>query len=104
MSDDEAHISVPTYFLIFGTLLILTGITVAVAFMDLGPMNTPVALAIAVIKATIILAFFMHLKTQNKLLWCFALAGFFWVGLFTVGTMDDYLTREAPAHPELRHK
>lgn len=101
---EAAHISLRTYFLIFGTLLILTGVTVAVAFVDLGPLNTPVALGIAVLKATLILAYFMHLKGQNKLLWCFALAGFFWVGLFTVGTMDDYLTRDAPGHPELRHK
>jgi cytochrome c oxidase subunit IV len=105
MSDaEEAHISIPTYLVIFVVLLMLTGITVAVAFVDLGALKTPVALGIAVIKATLILAFFMHLKGQNKLLLCFALAGFFWVGLLTLGTMDDYLTRESPTHPELKHK
>lgn len=100
----EPHISIGTYLAIFATLLILTGVTVGVAFVDLGALNTPVALAIAVVKATLILTFFMHLKGQNKLLWCFALAGFFWVGLLSLGTMDDYLTRSNPDHPELHHK
>lgn len=100
----EPHLSIGTYLAIFAALLILTGVTVGVAFVDLGPLNTPVALAIAGVKATLILIFFMHLKGQNKLLWCFAFAGFFWVGLLALGTMDDYLTRSNPDHPELRHK
>ena len=103
-NDEEAHTSVVTYLVIFVVLLTFTGVTVAVAFVDLGPLNTPIALGIAVVKATLILAYFMHLKQQNKLLWCFALAGFFWVALLALGTMDDYLTRASPAHPELRHK
>ena len=42
--------------------MLLTGVTVAVAYVDLGPMNTVVALAIACFKAMIVVLYFMHVK------------------------------------------
>ena len=55
---------VPTriYYGIFAILLILTGVTVAAAYVDLGRMNTVVALAIACFKALIVVLYFMHVK------------------------------------------
>lgn len=98
-NDEEAHVSVVTYVLVFVALLALTAITVGVAFVDLGALNTPVAISIAVVKALLIFAYFMHLKSQPKILWCFAVAGFFWVALMIAGTGDDYLTREPDPQP-----
>jgi len=53
----EAHtehiVSAKSYIAVFVTLLVLTATTTAVAFADLGPWNTVVALAIAFIKATL---------------------------------------------------
>jgi cytochrome c oxidase subunit 4 len=43
-------------------LLVLTVITVAVTYVDLGPLNLVVALVIAMTKATLVLLFFMHLR------------------------------------------
>ena len=99
---EAKHAPFASYVVIFFVLLALTASTVAIAFVDLGPFNTTVAVGIAVVKATLILAWFMHLKGENKLLWCFAAAGFFFMALLTIGAIDDELTREAPAHPELR--
>ena len=50
------------YWTIFGTLLLCTGLTVLIARMDFGAMNTPIALAIAGFKATLVILFFMHLR------------------------------------------
>ena len=46
-----------------GTLLLLTLVTVAATKIDLGPsLNLALAMVIAVIKATLVVLFFMHLK------------------------------------------
>ncbi len=104
MSDDEVHAPLSSYVLVFVALLSLTAVTVGVAFVDLGALNTPVALVIAVVKGLLIFAYFMHLKSQPKILWSFAIAGFFWVALMIIGTSDDYLTREPDPKPPISSK
>ena len=51
-----------TYYAIFGALMVLTGVTVGAAFVNLGSFNFPVAIAIAITKATLVILFFMHLR------------------------------------------
>jgi cytochrome c oxidase subunit 4 len=82
-----------TYYLIFLTLMAFTGITVAVAFVDLGPMNVVVAMTIAVLKATLVVLFFMHVKYSTKLTWAVVIGSVFWLGILIVMTSTDYLTR-----------
>jgi len=50
----------------WGTLLVLTGVTIAVAQLDLGTWNVVAALAIASVKACLVALFFMHLKYDKK--------------------------------------
>src|SRR6188508_3087042 len=57
-----------TYYAIFGALMVLTAVTVAVAFVHLGALNFPVALAIAVTKATLVILFFMLTLTMTDYL------------------------------------
>ena len=47
-------------------LLILTGVTVGVSYLDMGIFNVPVALGIACFKVSLVLLFFMHLKYESK--------------------------------------
>jgi cytochrome c oxidase subunit IV len=82
-----------TYYLIFLTLMVCTAITVAVAFIDLGPLNTFVAMTIAVLKATLVVLFFMHVKYSTRLTWAVVMASVFWLGILIVMTAGDYLTR-----------
>jgi cytochrome c oxidase subunit IV len=90
----EPHVSIRTYALVFLALLVLTGLTTAIAFLDLGgSINTMVALAIAVGKALLVILYFMHVRYSDKLTWVFAAAGFFWLLILIGGTMDDVLTR-----------
>jgi cytochrome c oxidase subunit 4 len=90
----SAHV-IPTrvYYTIFTILMVCTGLTVWIAFLDLGPLNTIAALAIAVFKATLVVLFFMHVKYSTKLTWAVVLGSVFWLGILIALTMSDYLTR-----------
>jgi cytochrome c oxidase subunit 4 len=89
-----AHI-VPrrTYYLIFAALLALTFVTVMAARVDLGPLNTAVALAIASFKALLVVLFFMHVKYSTRLTQLAVIAAIYWLGILLVLTLSDYFTR-----------
>jgi cytochrome c oxidase subunit 4 len=84
---------VKAYILVFAGLLVLTGITTAAAFVDLGAWNVAVALAVAVVKALLVALYFMHLRHSNRLTLVFVTAGVLWVGHMLAFTFSDYLTR-----------
>ena len=86
---------VPTrvYYAIFAILMIFTGITVGIAFVDLGPFNAVAALTIAVVKATLVVLFFMHVKYSTRLTWAVVVGSVFWLGILLTLTLGDYLTR-----------
>ena len=90
----SGHIS-PTssYYRIFGALMVLTAITVFVAFQNLGAWNFPVAIAIAIFKATLVVLFFMHVKYSSKLTWLVAASGFFFLAIMIALTMSDIVSR-----------
>jgi cytochrome c oxidase subunit 4 len=73
--------------------LSLAGLTTAVAYVDLGPFNTPIALLIAFVKMILVLLVFMHLRHSAKLTRVVVVAGFFWLMLLIVLTFNDYHTR-----------
>jgi cytochrome c oxidase subunit IV len=81
------------YYAIFATLLVLTGITVGVAFINLGPFNFPVAISIAIIKATLVVLFFMHVKYSSRLTKLIIGTGFFFLMVLFTLTLTDYLSR-----------
>ena len=90
----SSHIVSPrTYYLIFLTLMVCTAITVAVAYLDLGPLNVVVSMTIAVLKATLVVLFFMHVKYGTRLTWAVVAGSVFWLGILLVLTLGDYLTR-----------
>jgi cytochrome c oxidase subunit 4 len=82
-----------TYYAIFASLIVLTGLTVWVATIDLGELNVIVALTIACIKALLVILFFMHVRYSSKLTWVFVAAGFFWFLILIAFTMADYQSR-----------
>jgi cytochrome c oxidase subunit 4 len=90
----SAHVvPVTTYLGVFAALLFLAGLTTAVAFVDLGPWNTPIAMAIAFVKMMLVLLIFMHLLYSPKLLRVVVVAGFFWLALLVGLTLTDYHSR-----------
>jgi cytochrome c oxidase subunit 4 len=81
------------YYTIFAILLFCTYLTVQMAFLDLGAMNTVAALVIATFKAALVILFFMHVKYSTRLTWAVVLGSIFWLGILLTLTMSDYLTR-----------
>jgi cytochrome c oxidase subunit 4 len=90
----SGHISPKsTYFTIFGALMVCTVLTVLAAFVNLGDLNFPVALTIAVFKATLVVLFFMHVKYGSKLTKLIVGTAFFFLGIMLTLTLSDYLSR-----------
>jgi len=82
-----------SYFGVFAILMLLTAVTAWAAFQHLGIWNTPLALAIAVIKALLVALIFMHLRGSPKLTGIVVSAGIAWLAILIVITVSDYLTR-----------
>jgi cytochrome c oxidase subunit IV len=85
-----------TYFLVGLALFGLFLLTVGAAYIDLGPFNIIVAMTIAIVKAVLVVLFFMHVRYGSKVTWVFASAGFFWLLILFILTMSDYLSRYSP--------
>ena len=81
------------YYLVFLALIVGTGLTVAAAKFDMGPLNNLVMLTIACTKATLVVLFFMHVRWSTRLTWVVAMSGFFWLLILFGMGMSDYLTR-----------
>src|SRR5690348_7919938 len=85
------------YYAIWTLLLILTVVTAWVATVDLGPLNTIVALAIATVKATVVVLFFMHVKyASEKLTKVVIMSALFWMLILLMLSLADYTWRLAP--------
>jgi cytochrome c oxidase subunit 4 len=91
----SAHvISNKLYVTIWIALMCLTVITAAVSFIDLGPLNTVVALSIATFKAVLVVLIFMHVKyTSEKLTKTVVISAIFFLFLLLGLSMADYTTR-----------
>jgi cytochrome c oxidase subunit 4 len=88
------HISPKSnYFVIFGALMACTMLTVIAAFINLGDLNFPVALVIAVFKATLVILFFMHVKYSSRMVKLVVGVAFFFLVVLLTLTLTDYLSR-----------
>src|SRR5215510_15029954 len=88
-----------TYYAIFGALMVLTVVTIAVAYQPLGSWNFPVAISIAITKATLVILFFMHAKYSSKLTKLFVGTAFFFLFIMLGLTMTDVLSRGLKTYP-----
>jgi cytochrome c oxidase subunit 4 len=89
----EHAIGKKDYYYTFAALMVLLLLTVIFAYLNLGPFNIVVALAIAITKAALVVLFFMHAKASERLVWVFISAGLVWLIILIGGTAQDVLTR-----------
>lgn len=85
--------SLMMYFSVFFALMIMTGVTVWASKQNFHEWNTPIAMAIAVVKATLVILFFMHVVHSPRLTWIVVICSFLWLSLLFVLTFSDYFTR-----------
>jgi cytochrome c oxidase subunit 4 len=86
-------VSVRTNLTVFAILLALLVLTIAVAYIDLGVLAIPIALTIAVVKAVLIMLYFMHVRFSPRLIWIFSGAAVYWLLILLALSLNDYLTR-----------
>ena len=90
----EHVVSRKTYFVVWVALMALMVLTAGLSRIDLGEWSTVVAMVIAVIKALLVILFFMHVRYEDqKITWVVVIAGFFWLGILLALSMTDYLSR-----------
>lgn len=109
MTTEQSHHVVPMkiYVSVFLALLVGTAVTVWVARIHLSapavmllgstvhlPLTIMVALSIAVIKATLVVLFFMHLRYSHRLNWIFMTAAVLWLALMLGVVMTDVMARD----------
>ena len=94
MEETQHHIVSPVIYIVIGaSLLILTGLTVGASFIEMGVFNPIVALAIACIKAVLVVLFFMHVKYSSKLTKLTVFCGLFTFLALIGMTLSDYFSR-----------
>ena len=92
------HIVPPKVYVgIFVSLMVLTAATVGAAYVNLGALNIVVALAIATLKATLVVLFFMHAKYSPKRTQLVIVCAVFWLAIMLALTLSDYSTRDPEA-------
>jgi len=89
----EPLTSVRTFVAIWITLLVFTGITVGVAYLNLGDWSVAVALIIAVIKASLVALFFMEIRFSAKMTQIVLVGGLAWLLILLLLSMTDYASR-----------
>jgi len=97
----EHIVPVKVYIVIFLVLLVGTALTVLAAFQDFTyhigtftlALNTPIALLIAVTKATFVVLYFMHVRYSTRLVWVIVTSALFWMVILFALTFSDYWTR-----------
>ena len=98
----SGHVSsIGLYVTIFAALMILTAVTVAAAFVDLGAFNFAVAIAIACFKASLVVWFFMHMKWQSSLTKLTLATGLFFLAILLGESLIDYESRAFTPMPPM---
>jgi cytochrome c oxidase subunit 4 len=88
--ENHEHISpVSHYWLVFAALIVLTVLTVAVSYMNLGPLSLPVAILVATVKATLVCMYFMHLRYDDRFHVFVFVSTLLFVGIFFTFTLYD---------------
>jgi cytochrome c oxidase subunit 4 len=90
----SGHIaSTRSYYLVFAALIAGTVLTYLAALVDFGFFNNVVMLAIALVKASLVILIFMGVRWSSRLTWVVAASGFVWLLILFGITMSDYLSR-----------
>lgn len=81
---------------VFGALIFFTVVTVGVAFVDLGVLNFPIAVAVATVKALLVVMFFMNVRYEPKENGVIFGTSFVFLMIFLVLTGFDLFYRRDP--------
>ena len=93
-ADHVPHVvPLKNYFAVWAALIVLTGITVGVSYVDFGAMNLVIALVVATIKASLVALIFMHLFYDEKFNSIVLIFGLIFLAIFIAFTRFDTFGR-----------
>lgn len=90
---EEPVVKPAVYVWTWVALMLLLAATAAAYGLPLGPWNLVISMTIAVLKALLVVLFFMHVRYHPRLVWIWSGVGFYWLGIMLSLTLSDYLTR-----------
>lgn len=94
MADHEHGMTWKKYWIVFAALMVLLFLTVFIAYQHLDPTLAIIAaMTIAIVKAVLVVLYFMHVRYNSKLTWLFVMSGFIWLIIMIGITLTDYKTR-----------
>lgn len=100
----EHIVSPKVYVVIFLSLMVLTAATVGAAYVNLGPFNIVIALAIATLKGSLVVLFFMHARYSPGRTHLVIICALFWLAIMLALTLSDYSTRTHEARLNILNK
>ena len=91
-SAEEVKKHISAYKKVFGTLMVMTGVTVLASFLDVAvPVAIVLALVIATFKGSLVASVFMHLTGERKMIfWALAVTAAFWVFLMSLPLLGQW--------------
>src|SRR5436305_11787640 len=88
------HNQKKTYYLVFAALMVLLIVTVGATYIPWGSrISIVIAMAIAIVKATLVVLYFMHIRGSSRLTKVFVVAGLAWLSILMGMTLIEYHTR-----------
>jgi cytochrome c oxidase subunit 4 len=99
----SSHVHIPhvkALVAVWAALIVLTGTTAAVSYIELGELNIIVALLIALIKASLVAWIFMGVRYSTNLTRLFVVAGLVWLSIMIMITFSDYHSRNWTYQPQ----
>jgi cytochrome c oxidase subunit IV len=88
--ENYAHaVPLPVLVAVFALLLLMTGLTVAATWLNLGSWNLIIAMGIATFKAALVVLYFMHLRYDNSFNAIVFIAAIVFMALFIGLTLLD---------------
>jgi len=103
-TDDHEHTSVRGYLMVFAALMVLTVLTVLMSLVDFGLlMNALVAVAIAAVKTSLVVYFFMHVRESPKIIGFIVITSFAFLSILFLFTIADFRAQYGDGASSIPH-
>jgi cytochrome c oxidase subunit IV len=78
---------------VYVLLMALLAASVGSLFLHLGPWQSVILLVIAAVQASLIVLFFMQVRSSTPLIWLLSAGGFLWLAILLLLVLSDYVSR-----------
>jgi len=92
-AEEQHHVPYKVYFFVWAALLLLTGVTVGVSYVNMKNVVVLTAMLIASAKSMLVLLYFMHIRFEKPMFSVMILAAMLTYGIFIALTFVDYVYR-----------